>query len=266
LTVVATVDFHLHTQRSDGALTSSELRAAVVAAGIQHWSVTDHDTLAAWRELAGSPGLIPGVEITAGHLGREVHVVALGIDPEHAGLTALLTGIRAQRRVRLAALIARLPERHRHLTPDDCADGQAETLGRNHLARVLVAAGAARTISDVFRRWLGDEYTVDSDLPAFPPLAEVVAVIRAAGGVAILAHPGVYGALPLVRELASQCDGLEVRAPGLEPTLRDGCEALAKELDLFMSVGSDLHFLGQRKPGCYGGEALAARLVARLVR
>lgn len=244
-------DFHLHTHLSDGMLSPAEQLAAVTAAGLDRWAITDHDTLAGWRALRGAPGLVPGVEATASQDGREIHVVGLGITPDHAGLDALLAGNRQLRRERLAILFERLPTNRRHgLELAMVEDGTAESLGRLHLARLLVAKGRARTVSDAFARWLGDEYKLDAGLPAFPTVAVTAAAIHDAGGVAILAHPGMYGDEALITRFMDQgLDGLEVDHPGLGADRRLRFMAMARQRDWLMSAGSDLHFLGARKPG-----------------
>ncbi|MBA2480645.1 MAG: PHP domain-containing protein [Planctomycetes bacterium] len=244
------LDFHLHTDRSDGQLSPHELLAAVRRERVDAWAVTDHDSLAAFGELRGQAGLVPGVEVTSSHEGREVHVVGLGIDPDDRGLGEFLAGIRSQRRIRLVALIARLPaSASRGLAITDLDDGRAEALGRNHLARALVRLGSVPTLQRAFADHLADEHIADPTLPQFPELPLVTAAIRAAGGLAILAHPGIYGSRAAVEPLAAHCDGLELAHPGLDPTLASQFAALCDERGLFMSVGSDLHFLGGRRPG-----------------
>jgi len=248
------IDFHLHTCLSDGMLEPRDLLAAVRHEQVEAWAVTDHDSLAGWRELRHEPGLIPGIEITSGVEGREVHVVALGIDPEDAALNAFLANIRLQRRERIAAVISRLPATvARQVTVADLEDGRAESLGRNHLARALVRRGGAVSMHEAFALYLGDEHIRDTGLPQFPPLRSCCEAIRAAGGVAILAHPGVYRSATLVAELLDQgCDGLEVAHPNLDPLLAEQLLALARSRKLLMSAGSDLHMLGARRPGTYG--------------
>jgi predicted metal-dependent phosphoesterase TrpH len=246
-------DFHLHTHRSDGSLTADDLLRAVRSARLVYFAVTDHDTLRGWSELRDEPGLIPGVEATAGHGGREVHIVGLGFDPTHPGLTTLLERIRAIRHDRLAALVERLPATVRgDLTAADVIDPASDSPSRLHLARVLVARKRARSINDVFERWLGDEYAADGALPSFPPIAEVAATLHAAGGVALLAHPGIYGdAAQAERFLAEGLDGLEVDHPNLGADRSAQLIALAQARGWLMSAGSDLHFLGARRPGMW---------------
>ncbi len=264
------VDFHLHTWCSDGALAPVELLAAVRAQGVEWFAVTDHDTCAGWRALRGAPGLIPGVEATSSHDHREIHVVGLGIDPEHQALTSLLAEICALRERRISALIARLPTSvSRGLTLDEVRDhrpGAGLALSRNHLARALVQRGGVPTYRAAFDLHLADEHVRDPDLPSFPPLAEVCRVLRAAGGVAILAHPGMYREVKVIEELMAQgCDGLEVEHPNLDATLGATMRSRAKEAGWLQSVGTDTHVLGSRRPGnCVLEPARLAPLLDRL--
>ena len=261
------IDLHLHTHHSDGILSPRDLLAAVRKAGVDRFAVTDHDTMRGWAALSGETGLITGVEITAGHQGREIHIVGLGIDPGNSDLITLLTNIRACRIRRLAVLIDRLPhEVRRGLTMTDLAHDpaarQSDTLGRLHLAKSLLRRGGIATIGDAFSQYLGDEHTSDSELEAFPDIAIVADCIRRAGGVAILAHPGVYKELALIKNLMTcGLDGLEVSHPNLDPSLQAELLTLAREQQVFVSSGSDLHFLGRRQPGSWSlGEAHDALL------
>jgi len=84
------VDFHLHTTWSDGRLSPGELLEEVARGRLERWAITDHDTLGGSRELAGQPGLVPGVELSCWFEGREVHVAGLGVDPDVPELEAFL--------------------------------------------------------------------------------------------------------------------------------------------------------------------------------
>jgi predicted metal-dependent phosphoesterase TrpH len=134
----------------------------------------------------------------------------------------------------------------------DLEDGRAEALSRNHLARALVRRGGVRTMQDAFAFHIGDEHVRDPSLPGFPPLDECCAAIRAAGGLAILAHPGVHRTCAVVaRLLDAGCDGLELASPNLDPALAAELAALIDARGLLASAGSDLHVLGMRRPGMH---------------
>ena len=262
------VDFHLHTWCSDGAMAPPELLSAVRAQGVDAFAVTDHDTCAGWRQLKGAAGMIAGVEATGDHDHREIHVVGLGIDPDHPGLAQLLADIRAIRERRIVALLARLPsEVRRGVELDDVRDtrpGAGEALSRNHLARALVQRGGVRTFRAAFDQYLADEHVRDPSLPTFPALKLICETLRAAGGVAILAHPGMYRTLETISGLMEQgCDGLEVEHPHLERPLAEAMRSEAQARGWLMSVGSDTHVLGARQPGQL---QLADHLIAPLLQ
>ncbi len=258
------VDFHLHTRASDGAHEPERIAQAAAEARLVRWAIADHDTVAGWRAVAGAPGLVPAVEVTGQADGREIHVVGLGIDPDDATFAAFLAGIRGTRELRMRALMVRLGIDGR-ITLDELRAG-ADSVGRNHLARALVRLEVATSFNDAFARHLGDEHLADTGLAPYPPLAEACVAIRAAGGVAILAHPGIYGSRQAVEALVAHgCDGLETAHPNLSPSLAGELRQMATRGNLLQSCGSDLHVLGARQPGeCRLSRAVLAPLMARL--
>ncbi len=260
----APVDLHLHSYASDGDLPPLHVASAARKAWLSHWALTDHDTLAGWRAAAGSPGLVCGVEVTAGAEDREVHIVGLGIDPEHVELNDLLADIRNRRVERLDALLARLPaDVRRGLTAAEVKPPEADSVGRLHLARALTRNGGVASVRDAFAFHLADEHLADATLPQFPPIAAVAAAIRAAGGIAILAHPGAYRTLAVATRLAEGLDGVECAHPGLDAELQCGLLELCAKRGLLVSLGSDTHRISAtRRPGCV---RLAASLMAPLL-
>ena len=162
------VDLHTHTLRSDGVLQPLELVEAAAAAGIRTLAITDHDSIAAYRELVaagavpGSLELLPGVEINALSRGirladGELHVLGFGMDPDDEAFEAALVEQRAARRLRFERTVARLREiglgiddqvGYIDLTRDDA-------LGRPTIGRALIAAGHATSVEDAFQRLIG---------------------------------------------------------------------------------------------------------------
>jgi predicted metal-dependent phosphoesterase TrpH len=264
------IDLHLHTHHSDGVLPPRELLAAVRLAQVDRFAVTDHDSLAGWRELAGEAGIVPGVEVTAERGGREIHIVGLGFDPLDAGLNTFLAEIRALRVRRITILLARLPESvRRGLTlealREDPVVRHSESLGRLHLAKALVRRGGVASISDAFLMHLGDDHTCDAELESYPAPAVVADRLRAAGGVAILAHPGIYGSFAAIEPLMAEgLDGLEVNHPNLDPGLHAELLGAAAARGWLASAGSDMHFLGTRKPGAWSMDGLHRPLLERI--
>ncbi len=244
------VDFHLHTHCSDGALHPAELLAAVRRSRLDHWAVTDHDTFAGWRVLKGEAGLVPAVEITAGLGTKEIHIVGLGVDTAHTGLSELLASIRALRVERMTRLIRHL-SLEAEVKVDDLRRWGADAVGRNHLARVLVERGVVADQRSAFADKLGDAALEGVELPSFPSPEIVCAAVRAAGGVAILAHPGMYPDRLTIESLLDRgLDGLETAHPNLDGPRSREFDAIRRARKLFASCGSDLHMLGRRQPGC----------------
>jgi 3',5'-nucleoside bisphosphate phosphatase len=215
--------------------------------------LTDHDGVAGQLEAAHTAAalglaLVPGVEISVTWAGRTLHVVGLGIDPGHAGLEAGLARVRAGRRERAQQIAADLAGvgiegtfegALAHVTNPDM-------ISRTHFARHLVSSGVCRDVREVFSRYLAE------GKPGYVPhrwatLNEAVDWIRAAGGVAVLAHPARYafGQLALSELLRAFCDcggtALEVSTSSHTAAERSRFAALAVEFGLEASGGSDFH-------------------------
>jgi 3',5'-nucleoside bisphosphate phosphatase len=251
----STVDLHTHTLRSDGVLQPVALVGAVAAAGIRTLAITDHDTLAAYRELVddravpASIELIAGVEINALAKGirladGELHILGFGMDPGDDAFEAALAKQRSARKVRFERTVALLREvgmpidahlAHIDLTRDDA-------LGRPTIARALIAGGYAKSVEDAFNRligWGGPGYVQREGMGP----REAIEAIAAAGGIPVLAHfSEAPGQMPLLRELtALGLAGLEVYYISFPPETVTMVGAVAKTLRLLATCGSDYH-------------------------
>jgi predicted metal-dependent phosphoesterase TrpH len=165
----STIDLHTHTRRSDGVLTPTALVAAAAEAGVQLLAITDHDTLAGYRELVAAdavpPGLelIPGVEINAlvtrdlGLWEGELHILGFGMDPDDDAFEAALAAQRGERRTRFTRTIDQLREIGLPIDDQvaDLVSDDDDALGRPTIARALVAAGFATSVEDAFDRIIG---------------------------------------------------------------------------------------------------------------
>jgi 3',5'-nucleoside bisphosphate phosphatase len=250
------IDLHTHSHHSDGTLPPAELIALAAKRGVKAIALTDHDTTAGLEEAAVAAAaagirLIPGVEITCGWRGQEIHIVGLGINPQDAGLQRHLGELVALRRTRVAAIGARL-ERHPRFAGRDLAAPvlrSATVPTRMHIARALVAAGDAETTQDAFDRWL-KRGTTGHVPQQWPGIDAAVTAIVGAGGHAVLAHPHRYklssGALRNLCEEFRALGGaaLEVSLPGLSPNDSDRLARLARAHGLAGSVASDFHESG----------------------
>lgn len=253
----ATVDLHTHTLRSDGILTPAELVEAVAATGVTLLAITDHDTLAGVRELRASgtapAGLeiLPGIEINTvvtdrDHVAEgEVHVLGLGVDPDDDELEAALARQRQSRRTRFQRMLEKL--RALDMAVDDAleqlpATTDEDALGRPRIARALILKGYAVSVEDAFNRHLS------RGRPAYVPreglgTREAIGAIRAAGGLASLAHyseaPGEMDFLRHLVELGLR--GLEVHYRAYDLSTVRLMQKIAADLRLVPTGGSDYH-------------------------
>lgn len=251
------VDLHCHSNISDGLLAPSDLVRRAAARGVELLALTDHDQLAGLAEaeqVARELGLpfVHGVEVSVTWRGKTVHVVGLGIDRENTVLAAGLAQVRSGRTRRAKAMARSLAA----AGIDGSFAGalsQADNpamIGRTHFARHLVSIGAVGSVREAFRRFL---------VPGKPGyvahrwamLSDAVGWIRAAGGQAVLAHPGRYrlsaGALhDLLGEFrAAGGRGLEVVTSSHTPDQYRLYAALAQSFGLCASRGSDFHAPGE---------------------
>jgi predicted metal-dependent phosphoesterase TrpH len=238
------VDFHSHTNRSDGTSEPAVLLRLMRRRGVQVCSISDHDSLAAYDglEVPGGLRIVTGVEINTTYRGNEVHVLGYGISPEHAPFAAALGENRNARRGRIEAVVTRLNAHGVELTLDAVMrEAKGESLGRPHVAMALVRAGVTPTVDAAFARLLS------LGKPGFVPSSHItpqraIALIAEAGGVAVLAHPCRLRDETVIDELAEAgLGGLEVFYPAHNRTQTAHFRARARELGLVMTGGSDFH-------------------------
>ncbi len=246
------IDLHTHSNCSDGALTPAALVARAAAAGVEVLALTDHDTVAGLEEAGHSAAilgirLVPGVEISASWRAQAIHVLGLWIDPASAQLCKVLETQVERRHERMRKMCGRLAKLG--LPGPELLAAVAAQPGlptRAHLANALVAGGHVDRADDAFRKYLGAGKS-GNVAAEWPALGAVVASIRAAGGVAALAHPARY---PLSRGarralitdfVAAGGAALEVVSGGNAAQHVDAVAALAVKHGLMGSVGSDFH-------------------------
>jgi len=243
------IDLHTHTTASDGALAPAALVELARREGVGVLGVTDHDTVAGLDEALEAGArlgveVIPGLELSSHHQRQEVHLLGYFVDHRRPALLEQLTVWRADRVRRLHQMVDRLRRYGIHLDADRiAARGAAASVGRPHVAAALVEAGHVATIEAAFDRFLAD------GKPAYVPrqrvpVAQAMAVVCAAGGLPVLAHPGTYRNDGMIPELVR--DGLA----GIEAFHRDHNEAataryrrIAARYGLARTGGSDFHGL-----------------------
>lgn len=244
------IDLHTHTSVSDGKLSPADLIGRASAKGIQLLSITDHDTVDAYRQIdlkAAAPRLIPGIEFSTYWNKTGIHIVGLNID---LNSSALHEGIRLQHEARgiRARAIAHKLEKHGIENALDAARAIAgnDNIGRPHFARHLVDLGVAKNIEDAFKKFLGAGKAGDIR-KYWAPLPQIIDWIRTAGGVAVLAHPLKYK-LSRSRLIALIDDFAEAGGQGMEvisgkqpaPAIRQ-LARICNQKELLASCGSDFH-------------------------
>lgn len=250
------VDLHTHTNRSDGALPALELLQYAHTAGIELLSITDHDTIAAYRDLEHDPvkptlTLIPGIEFSTEWRHTGVHVLGLNVDLASDAIrtaTVFQIDAREQRAARIAERLERAGISD--TLPGALTIAKWGVVGRPHFAQHLVDRGAVKTQSEAFRKYLGAGKAGDVK-QHWASFDQIIERIRDGGGSPVLAHPGKYGLTrskrnALIEDFArSGGQGLEVISGQQDPMLTQSLAASAQTHGLFGSVGSDFHQLEQ---------------------
>jgi predicted metal-dependent phosphoesterase TrpH len=259
------IDLHVHSNASDGTDAPADIMSRAKAAGLDVVALTDHDTQGGLAEaraaLPAGLTLIPGMELSCELAGRSVHLLAYLFDPADPVLNAETAQIRDDRTYRAKAMVERMRELGADVSWEQVeaiADGAV--VGRPHLARALAASGAIATPADAFTDdWIGDGGRAFVDRYA-PDLGRAVGLVRAAGGVPVLAHPRSPGyEIPddVIESLAGAgLGGIEVFHFDHDKTARTRLTQLARSLNLIMTGGSDDH--GSYQPGGQPSRGLGA--------
>lgn len=267
-------DLHCHSSVSDGTRPPADVIGRAAAAGLDAVALTDHDTVAGIAEAASAlpPGLalIGGMELSCRRDGHSVHLLGYLFDPEHDELAAECRKIRASRVERARAMVARLADLGVPVTWDQvlaiAGDG---VIGRPHIARAMIEAGVVSSVDEAFTpEWIGPGGRAHVRRYALDP-ARAIALIHAAGGVTVLAHPlavtrGWIAPAELIAELArAGLDGVEVAHPDHDSAQRDQLRAVARRLGLAATGGSDDH--GQLTGDRIGCEATGQEDLGKLL-
>ncbi|MFT4288654.1 PHP domain-containing protein [Nocardioides sp.] len=257
------IDLHTHSWVSDGTDAPGDLIRAARAAGLDVVALTDHDTAAGWPEAAAAAAevgveLVRGMEISTLHEGstgerHSVHLLGYLPDPSYPPLVEELGRVLGGREQRLPAMIERLRGLGIDITVDDVLAGSpdAAASGRPHVADALVRLGVVADRDEAFERYLS------GGRPGYvgryaAPLVETIGLVRAAGGVTVVAH--VWGrsgrrrpdeaGLAALREAGLA--GIEVDHQDHSPRDRDALRAIARNLDLVVTGASDYHGSGKK--------------------
>ena len=255
----APIDLHLHSAHSDGKLAPAELVRRAKAAGVAALALTDHDSVRGIpeaREACRDEGIvfIPGIELGVGVGDDEIHLLGYGIDAKGRSLQHTLDLLAGERLDRMEKMIAALGRQGVEIGLDAVrAETGGGIIGRLHLAAALVRAGHAADLNEAFRRWIG------AGRPAYVRrqllnLREAIDLIRDAGGVPVLAHPGVTRRDELIEYLVRLgVRGLEVYYPKHDFADVSRYRKVCAKFELFATGGSDFHGAGKDEPGIGAG-------------
>jgi 3',5'-nucleoside bisphosphate phosphatase len=247
-------DLHLHTCFSDGTYTPEELVSEAQRVGLQAIALTDHDTTegcgrAAVACAAAGLEFVVAAELTAEVDGTELHLLGYYLDPEHAALQASFAKFQAVRQQRIRDMVEKLNALGIRLQADTVLNlANCRAPGRPHVARALVAAGYCRSLDEAFDRYL------KKGKPAWAPkykmsAVDAIALVQQAGGLAVLAHPGLSRADELVPQLvAAGLDGIECFHSKHSPATTEYYLQVAEHHHLLVTGGSDCHGLNKGKP------------------
>ena len=242
------VDLHIHTNRSDGTDAPTTVVERAAALGLAAIAITDHDTVAGVEEARHAAynhdiEFLSGIEISASFGRAEVHVVGLGINTGHTLLVDALRELREGRDARINKMIDRLNRLGIDLTRAEVeALSGGGVLARLHVARALVARGVTQTTQQGFDKYIGagrKAYVPKKTVSCF----KAIDLIHGAGGLAVLAHPGVGSRTEKIldRLLELPFDGIEIYHTRHTQAQTTRFIQVALERDLLISGGSDCH-------------------------
>jgi 3',5'-nucleoside bisphosphate phosphatase len=251
------IDLHTHTNCSDGTDSPRELVNKAIVQGLEVLGVTDHDTTSGWQEatetLRGSLKLALGSEISClTNDGVSVHMLGLLFDPKHEEMQRVLEETRDGRLPRMRKMIEKMRAEGMDISIEDVelAMPTGATMGRPHLADALVAKKIVKSRDEAFTDLLHNESRFYVSHAAPTPV-EAIALIRRAGGVAVIAHPfashrgQILKAQDFSELVAAGLNGIEVDHRDQNPDERAMLRTIARELDLVVTGSSDYHGTGK---------------------
>jgi predicted metal-dependent phosphoesterase TrpH len=267
-------DLHLHSNRSDGTESPATVVERAAEAGLRTIALTDHDTTAGWVDAAAvaterGMTFIPGMELSAKHEWRSVHVLGYLFDPTDPALVAETERIRGDRIGRAERIVRSIGRDYDLLWDDVLAQTTADaTVGRPHIADALIARGIVRDRTEAFDGILHPRAGYYEPHYAPDPLT-AVRLITEAGGVAIIAHPATSGRdrmmpVPFVEQLiAAGLGGFEIEHRENTASGKRVLREIAQKHDLIVTGSSDYH--GAGKPNRPGENTTSDAMVARLI-
>ena len=275
------IDLHMHSSCSDGTMTPEELVAAALKMGLEAAALTDHDTVSGvGRFLSAAAGTplraVAGVELASMLFSKDIHIVGLFIDPGDPALLSALEQLRQWREERNEQMVEKLRSKGYEITMDEVlAEAGGESVGRPHMAAVLLRKGYFPDMQSVFNRLIGRNGSCHV-LRKYYPVDACIRLIHGAGGLAIWAHPlhAAHGARAALRKIGSRLvsyglDGLECYYSMFAEEQERNALDFARERSLLVSGGSDYHGASHPKvkmgTGINGNLAIPFEIYERLL-
>ncbi|MDD2371973.1 MAG: PHP domain-containing protein [Syntrophomonadaceae bacterium] len=263
-------DLHIHTTASDGVLTPQEVIDKAVEIGLKGIAISDHDTVAGLekaRQYLNTTSycldFIPAVELNTEAEKEEVHILGYFIDPQNAALNQRLQDIRISRYHRSEQMVSRLQEAGLKINFTQVKElAQGESIGRPHVARALINNNYVASIDEAFEKYIG--WGAPGYVPRYKFLpAEAIELIKNAGGIAVLAHPGLIKNKKKVLDIINLgIEGLEVFYPEHSPEQIEELLRLARRYHLLLTGGSDYHGPGGAESRANMGSAGVSKKLA----
>jgi 3',5'-nucleoside bisphosphate phosphatase len=262
-------DLHLHTLFSDGTFTPEELAGHGARLGFSALALTDHDSVEGCDRMAAACAaagmeFIVGTELTAGHDEIEVHLLGYCLDTHNEKLLTEIAKYQAVRQKRIHEMVAKLNGLGLPLEAEAVfALANCKSPGRPHVARALVKAGLVRNLDEAFERFL--KKTRPAWVPKYKMSAlEGIELIHHAGGLAVMAHPGLNRTDDIIPALVEAgLDGIECFHTKHSTTTSERYLMIADRYHLLVTGGSDCHGFSKGKP-LIGGVKLPYEQVEKL--
>lgn len=268
-------DLHVHTTASDGVYTSQEIVRMALAADLQGIAITDHDTMSGVAEaerfaLPAGLTIVPGVELSTEQEGAEVHILGYYLSDRLSWVEEKLTNLQNTRLVRMTKMVDKLLQYGYRLSiAEVMALAGPGSVGRPHVAQVLLNKGYVTTVQEAFQKLIGRGQPAYVPREKFSPL-EAVEFVLAAGGIPVMAHPGLAKIDSLIPVLAAQgLQGLEVYHPDHTREMEEKYFQISDELDLLVTGGSDFHGINnlpELRLGCKTVDGQVVQKMAGLIR
>lgn len=262
-------DLHLHSIFSDGTFTPEEVVAQGKRLGFAALALTDHDTVEGCERMAaacaaGRIEFIAGSELTAEFGEHELHLLGYFLDPKHPRLLSAMAKFQEVRQQRIRDMVARLNELGLPLETEQVFTlANCRAPGRPHVARALVKAGLCASLDEAFERFL------KRHRPAWVPKMKISALdaielIHAAGGLAVMAHPGLNKCDEVIPALVKAgLDGIECYHTKHTTNTAAHYLNFTRQYGLLVTGGSDCHGLSKGKP-LIGGIKLPIHYVHKM--